>query len=529
MHFVSERRDHRLVAVASALIALAFVAMFAFAARAQAAETLYWNNYSANPDSIGYANSDGSGGGALDLSGVELDGPEGMAVDPVTGRLYIAAISNGPEDKGQIVFANLSGGGGGIFSAPGAPVDSPEGLTIDPATRTMYWINTSEANQSIAWARLDGSAGGTLNLTGATFDQPYRLALDPIAHRVYFGSEIGTGPEAHLVVSYVNLDNSGGGNVNATGATATGSLNGIAVDPSHGRVYWLNETSETLSFANLDNTGGGDIATTGAAWDGPYGLALDPGTGKAYWANYGGGEEKAGAFGTANYLSGGSGGLINIATAPVDGPQDPMLLKTPTGTGAPAITRDPSNPAALTCPTGAWAPDYPGSFVYQAPQSYTYQWALNGVAIAGATSNSLTATTAGAYTCTVTGKNVTGSASQASGAAATVKAAKVKLTVKPKKAKAKAGKVAKFTVQALNQGDLQTGNAKVCVKVPKKAKKLLKAPKCKKLGVVGGLAKRTAKLKVKVKPAAAKGNYKVKIQVKGSAGKAVNATVKVLG
>jgi hypothetical protein len=135
MHFVSERRDHRLVAVASALIALAFVALFAFAARAQAAETLYWNNYSDDPDTIGFANPDGSGGGALDLGGVELDGPEGMAVDPVTGRLYIAAISNGPESKGEIVFANLSGGGGGVFTAPGAPVSSPEGVAIDPATR----------------------------------------------------------------------------------------------------------------------------------------------------------------------------------------------------------------------------------------------------------------------------------------------------------------------------------------------------------------------------------------------------------
>jgi hypothetical protein len=528
MHFVSERRDHRLIAVASASIALALVAVLAFAARGQAAETLYWNNYDNNPDSIGFAAADGGGGGALDLTGVELDDPEGMVVDPVANRLYIAAVDNGPESKGQIVFANLVGGGGGVFTAPGAPVDDPQGITIDPTTRTIYWINTGE-DESIAWAKLDGSAGGTLNLSGATFVSPYRLAIDPAAGRLYFGSEVGTGTEAHLVVSYVNVNNTGGGNVNTTGATATDALNGIAVDPAHGRVYWLNESTETLSYANLDNSGGGDIDTGGAAWKEPYGLALDPGAGKAYWGNYSNGEERTGPFGTANYLTGGGGGSINVATAPVAGPQDPQLLKSPTGTGAPAVTRTVGNPAALACSTGSWAPDYPGSFVYQAPQSFGYQWALNGVAVAGATSSTLTATAPGAYTCTVTGTNVTGSSSQTSGAAATVNAAKVKLTVKPRKAKAKAGKLARFRVQALNQGDLATANAKLCVKVPKKAKKALKAPKCKKLGAVGALTKKTAKLKVKVKPAATKGNYKVTLRVKGSPGRAVKATVKVLG
>lgn len=528
MHFVSERRDHRLVAVGSALIALALVAVLAFAAHAQAAETLYWNNYNDDPDTIGFAGPDGTGGGALPLTGAELDGPEGMAVDPVTSRLYVANVDGGTESKGQIVYASLAGGAGGIFTAPGAPVDNPQGLAIDPATRMIFWINTGDS-QSIAWARLDGSAGGTLNLTGATFDEPYRLALDPVAGRVYFGSEVGSGSEAHLVLSYANVNNTGGGNVNTTGATETDSINGLAVDPAHGRVYWLNQTTESLSYANLDNSGGGDVDTSGAAWNEAYGLALDPGTGRAYWANYSNNEERTGAFGTANYLAGGGGGSISVATAPVAGPQDPQLLKSPTGTGAPAVTRDANNSAALACSTGSWAPDYPGSFVYQAPQSFGYQWVLNGAAVSGATSSTLTATAPGAYTCTVTGTNVTGSASQTSTAAVTVNAAKVKLTVKPKKAKAKAGKLAKFKVQALNQGDLATSNAKLCVKVPKKAKKALKTPKCKKLGVVGALTKRNAKLKIKVKKTAATGSYKVKLQIKGSPGKAVKVTVKVLG
>jgi hypothetical protein len=77
MHFVSERRDHRLIAVGSALITLAFVAVFAFATRAQAAETLYWDNYGSG--TVAAANIDGSGGRLLNLGSEVVTDPEGMA------------------------------------------------------------------------------------------------------------------------------------------------------------------------------------------------------------------------------------------------------------------------------------------------------------------------------------------------------------------------------------------------------------------------------------------------------------------
>jgi len=505
--------------VVSATITLALVALLGLAAQAQAVETLYWNNYQGDPDSIGFANPDGSGGGALNLGGVELDGPEGMAVDPVTGRLYIAAYSNGSDDKGEIVFANLAGGGG-VFTAPGAPVDVPEGLTVDPATRTIYWINTG-ANESIAWARLDGSAGGTLNLAGANFNGPYRLALDPVAGRVYWGSESEASKE--LVISYANVNNTGGGNLNTTGATPDTSTNGIAVDPAAGRVYWLNEVAETVSYTKLDNSGSGDIDTSGATYDGPFGLALDPGTGKAIWSNYNNGDDRNAVFGVANYLTGGGGGAISVASAPVDGPQDPILMKSPTGTGAPVVARTTTSRASLSCSTGTWAPDYPGSFVYQAPQSYAYQWTLNGQPVVGATASALTATAPGAYACSVTGGNVTGAATQTS-APVTLKASKVKLTTK-KKAKADPGDLVTFQVKIVNQGDIQSKKARICVKLPGAAKDDLRKPKCKKLGSLTGFAKRTAKFRIKVKPGADEGTDKLTFQVKGTPGKAAKAKI----
>jgi DNA-binding beta-propeller fold protein YncE len=520
MHLVSERRDHRQIALASALIVLAFVAVLAFAARAQAAETIYWDNYSAG--TVANADISGSGGGLLNLTGATLENPEGMAYDSATGRLFIA--SSGENNDGAIVYANLDGTGAATFSTVGAPVENPEGIAVDPANRTLYWVNAKEGANTIGWARLDGSAGGTLNTAGTTVEAPYRLAVDPVHGKVYWANTEGS----PYTIGFANADNSGGGGIlDTSGATPSSSMRGLVVDPATGRIYWLDGTNERISYASLSGGGGGDIDLTGASYDGPYGLALDPSISRLYWGNFSQGKETLNAIGFA--ATGGDGfGGITPTSVPVDGPQDPVVLKSPTGTGAPVITRDAKSPAALTCPAGSWAADYAGSFVYQAPRTFGYQWLLNGAAIPGATANALTATKPGAYTCTVTATNQTGSASQTSGAAATVKAAKVKLTVKPRKAKAKAGRVAKFKVQALNQGDLQTGNAKVCVKVPKKARKALKAPKCKPIGKVAALKKKKATLKIKLKPSA-KGSYKVKIQVKGSPGKAVKATVKVTG
>lgn len=515
MNLVSERRDHRLIAVASVLITLAFVALLACASRAGAAETVYWDNYSGN--SVAFADITGSGGGLLNLSGATLQNPEGMAYDSATNRLFIA--SSGESNNGAIVAANLDGSGASVFSVPGVPVEVPEGIVVDPVNQTLYWANAKEGANSIGWARLDGSAGGTLNTTGTTVEFPYKITVDPVNGRVYW---VNTG-KSPFTIGYANADNSGGGGtLDLSGATPPTSMRGIVVDPAGNRLYWLNDNTETISYVSLSGGGGGTINLEGAPYDGPYGLALDPSISRLYWGNYSQGKEALNAIGFAATTGGGFGG-ITPSSALVDGPQDPIILKSPTGAGAPTITRDPKNRAALTCSAGSWAADYAGSFVYQSPNAFAYQWLRNGKAVSGATAATFTAKSPGSYTCTVTASNHIGSAAQTSGAT-NVKAAKVKLSTK-KKAKADTGDLVTFKVKAVNQGDLTPKNAKVCVKLPNAAKDDLKAPKCKKLGQLKGRAKKTVTLKIKVKPAADEGTAKLTFQVKGSAGKAAKSKI----
>lgn len=514
MSLVSERRGLGLFPMVSAVIALALVAMFALTARAQATETIYWDNYSSDPDTVGFANIDGTGGGSLNLSGTsDFEGPEGMAYDSVTNRLYVATTTS---TSGHITYINLDGSGGGSFTAPGAPIEEPEGVTLDPTTRMIYWINTSP--DTISWAKLDGTAGGVLNTDGADVEGAVRLAIDPVAGRLYWGAN----PSGTSTIEYANVNNTGGGQLNISGATEPDFVSGIAVDQAAGRVYWLDENEERVSFASLSGGGGGDVNSAGAAFDEPYGLALDPSLGRLYWGNYGGDENRTGAIGFSG-VNGGGGG-IDIASAPVAGPQDPVVIKSPTGAGAPTLARDPKNRAALNCTSGAWAGDFPGGFVYQAPRTFAYQWALNGAPIGGATAATIAATSSGQYSCTVTATNQAGTGAQTS-AAINVKAAKLKLTTK-KKAKAEAGDLVKFKVKAVNQGDLKPKNAKLCVKLPKSAKDDLKAPKCKKASLSGGV-KKTFTIKIKVKGGADLGTDKLTFKVKGAAGKAAKSKILV--
>ena len=406
MSFVDSHRISRGHA-AMAAFAFVLVALFTIATRAQAAETIYWDNYDASPPSVSFAGIDGGGGGSLNLSGAELDDPEGMAYDSVTNRLFVASSSSE-----QIVFVNLDGSGAGVLATPGVSVEEPEGIAVDPATRIVYWTNadgpTAPAEGSIAWARIDGSGGGLLSTTGATLESPFRLALDPVAGRVYWDNA-KLGPD---VISWANVNNSGGGDLNLSGATPPESVNGFALDPAGGRLYWLNNSKKKISFASLGGGGGGDVNYGTALYDGPYGLAFDPSLARLYWGNYGAGESRTEAIGSV--LLGGGVNSISPVTAPVNGPQDPVILKSPTGTGAPTVSRSATTRSSLTCSSGSWGADFPGSFVYQAPRTFTYQWTLNGAPIGGATAATLETTKPGSYGCVVTAANQTGNAAQTS-------------------------------------------------------------------------------------------------------------------
>ncbi len=340
-----------------------------------------------------------------------IEGPYGTALDPAEGKLYWTNWNTN-----SIGVANLDGSGAALLNTEGATVAGPSGLAIDPAARRIYWANSesgaSALPDTISYANLNGSGGGDLNTTGATVSEPFSVAIDPAGGRLYWTNDFDTTDS----ISYANLDGSGGDDLD-TGVTSDDSPVGLAIDGAAHRIYWGNSATESIGSASL---AGGEPGGFELAGIDPEGLALDAGANRVYWASH---SEKL--IGFSSLTGEGQGAIDTTGIEPIY-PAFPALLKTPVNTEAPAITKEPKAIAVpvgsgkgappfvenqsetFDCTKGTWASDLYEASLYRAPQSISYQWLRNGTPIPGATASSYAATEVGDYACRVTATNAAG-------------------------------------------------------------------------------------------------------------------------
>jgi hypothetical protein len=318
-------------------------------------------------------------------------------------------------------------------------VSLPGGVAIDPAAGRIYWAN--EVDNTIRGAPLAG--GGTAN---ALYDaangvkSPGAVAIDPAAGRIYWTN----GGDNTIRGGRL----AGGGPVDTLYGSSHGVNGpyGVAIDPAAGRIYWTNFLDHTIRGAPLA-IGGGVTILYGAAHgvSGPSGVAIDPpelvfsiidesqGSALSRWVSpvmnwlteHWPGKRPAGRIYWANHDDNTIRGAPLDGSGPVDTlydgsdrgvywPNFLAVLQTPAGTGPPAISGSRSLGQPLRCSRGTWARDLLGSFLYRAPQSFRYQWTLDGTDIAGATLSSYTPSAPGSYTCRVTATNQAGSTAQTS-------------------------------------------------------------------------------------------------------------------
>jgi hypothetical protein len=362
----------------------------AVATSAQAADSVYWTNVS-GLSALSWAAVDSSAAGNVTIPGLSIVAPRALTIDPASGRAYLN------DHAGATFFVKLDGSGGGEVPTPGLTHARRYGLALDSAAGRLY--TDDPVASKILFANVDGSGGGPVVTSGATVAAPWGVAVDPAAGRVYWANH--GAPK----ISFANVNGTGGGDINTTGATVAGA-SGIAVDPAAGRVYWSSSDilQNRISFANLDGTGGADLNTTGATVSSPIGLAIDHAAGRIYWINEG--------TSTVSFarLDGSGGGNLPTLAATIYTPWSISLLKTPQSTAPPTISGSTKTGSTLTCSEGTWAPDVTASFLFQAPQTVTYAWKRDTKTISGATSKTLRASQAGAYTCLVTATNQSGSA-----------------------------------------------------------------------------------------------------------------------
>jgi DNA-binding beta-propeller fold protein YncE len=398
----------KLRAVAFALFAVALLCATT-APAAQAVSRIYWSNLGGN--SISWANLDGSGGGDLPIDPTTLNGPMGLAIDTTHGKIYWANYGRPPGQATgtSIGVANLDGSGAHLLLIIGIPVHAPHGVAVDASAGKLYWTNhINSPDQSwIGVSNLDGSGATFFNTSGTSLHGPRGLALDRSAGRLYWANWDGN------TISYANLDGSGGHDLNLGSATVD-NPEGVGVSHAQNRLYYGNfddtggpDPGDTISYVNLDGSGGANLQTPGATRDDPHGIAIDSTTRTIYWPNF------AGDSISYARLDGSGGADLPTPGATLDGPDLPVLFKTPSFKGKLAVSGKPKPGATLSCPAD-WNGDDLAALLYRAPQSVGHQWLKNGRAITGATSSSLRSHGIGDYRCQETAANQVGSSTETS-------------------------------------------------------------------------------------------------------------------
>ncbi len=389
-------------ALATVLLALSVASL------ASAADSVYWVNYGANK--ISRANLYEGGGADLPIAAANVNGPYGLAIDSAGGRIYWLNTAAG----GSIGYANLDGSGSALLNTAGASFANPAGLAIDPAGGRIYWAKSEQRHDRLRQPQR------RRRRTAQSQPARPRNRTDsrsiPPAAAIYWTNFTAN------KISYANLNGSGGGDLDTTGAPIDGP-EGVAIDPASSRIYWTNWNGNSIGYASLAGGGGGQFDTGVVLFD-PVGLAIHPYDSSLYWA-----DEGNEAIGYRS-LNGASGGQVIATGATLKDVAFPVLLVRPHMQSFPLAYGGHRPGVVLACRTGEWKGDLLGSFFYQAPQSFSYQWLRNGKPITGATQSGIVAEKVGKYNCEVTAANGAGSDTEPSNKVtitASLKLEKVKL------------------------------------------------------------------------------------------------------
>ena len=357
-------------------------------------------------------------------------GPRGIAIHAAAGKIYWSS-----QGDNAIRCAPLAGGFDDRLYGPSGVVSGPGGVAIDPVVGRIFWAN--EVDNTIRGGPLAGGPNANaLYDAHSGVKDPGAVAIDPAGGRIYWTNS-GDNTIRRGTLSSAPPDILYG---------ASNGVNGpvdLAIDVAGGRIYWTNLGDYTIRGAPLTIGGGVTVLYDSAdGVSGPSGIAIDPPepvfsiidesggstlaqlanpvmnwlnqhwpgkrpAGRVYWANH----EDNKICGAPLDGSGPVDVLYDGANRGVYWPNFVAVLQAPVGAGPPAISLVGQS---LRCSRGTWSRDLVGAGLYRSPESFRFQWVLNGTDIAGATLSAYTPSAPGNYTCRVTAINPAGSTAQTS-------------------------------------------------------------------------------------------------------------------
>lgn len=294
---------------------------------------IYWTDF--GTDSIHRANLDGSFSQDLIVGGDRGKEPEAIALDLNAGKMYwvarrcvpvpfclgwpmihranldgsnpetvIDSLGQASMNSAQAVAIDATGqkiywtnrrfddvrrmdfDGTGIENLVTNEFGSLQGIALDPAGGRMFWADAGGGR--LRTAMLDGDNVATIAEIGFR-TEPYSLAIDSQDQTLYWGEVYPSWPQRILrsPLAALNVE------VTVPGDSFAGGAYDLAVDPSGGKMYWVEGGCECdvcfgygrLRQANLDGSGS---QTLGPAMSFPIAVAMDLNRQKLYWADRGG-------------------------------------------------------------------------------------------------------------------------------------------------------------------------------------------------------------------------------------------------
>ncbi len=151
----------------------------------------------------------------------------------------------------------------------------------------LYWVETGP--NKVFRAEADGSC--VMDAAPLLFVQgraPRTAAVDRANGKLYVAEAMNGGFAARIWRA--NLDGSGFDDLDIRAHQAAASLpllaepTDVAVDPTGGKMYWIDRTMADIQRANLDGTG---VEQVVSGLNFPAGMDIDPSGGMVYWAEVG--------------------------------------------------------------------------------------------------------------------------------------------------------------------------------------------------------------------------------------------------
>jgi hypothetical protein len=236
--------------------------------------SVYWAQY--RTDTIERAGADGGHAATI----AKVDGPLGLAIDPVRGVLFYTGDRHYPRS-----IARLKPGTKPLGLVCGSRVNRPFAIAVGVTGRSIYW--TESINGRVRSARSDGTELFTVFDDGiATVNEKADavalssagIAIDEPRGFVFW-SDLRT-----ATIVRARLDGS-------ERTTILGRDQGLvfptalAVDGLGGELYWADPGNESIGRAALDGSLPRVVASAADGVLEPYGLAIDAERRLLYWTD----------------------------------------------------------------------------------------------------------------------------------------------------------------------------------------------------------------------------------------------------